>query len=96
MRVSGHFRLKQGHVLFAALLTQEARAQAGALALLHGCGALEVWQGKVALAIAAVSCAQKREQSCVLADGQELAIAQRPADGSKVKRENPDLSYKLV
>jgi hypothetical protein len=94
--VRGHFRLEESYALLSALLAQVTQTQAGALALLHRRVVLHVWQAEGALAIATVGCTQKREQGRVLADGQELTIAERPALGSKVKRENPDLSYKLV
>jgi hypothetical protein len=56
---------------------------------------LHVGQGKGAFAVAPIGGAQKGEKGGVLANGEELAIAKSPTFGSKVERENPDLSYKL-
>lgn len=96
MGVRRHLRLQQRDCLLAGGFTQVAQAQARSLACLHGRAALEIGQGEVALAIAAVGSAQQGEQRSVLANGHELAVAQGPALGSKVPRENPDLSKKWI
>jgi hypothetical protein len=94
--MGGYFRLQQCDCLLAADLAQVAQAQARALAGLHGRGALEVGQREVALAVAAVYGTEKGKQRRVLANRQELAIAQGPALGGKVSREDSDFSYEWI
>jgi hypothetical protein len=94
--MGGHFRLQQRDRLLAAGFTQVAQAQARTLSRLHGSATLEIRKGEVALAIAAVGGAQQREEGGILADGHELAIALRPARGSKIPGKNSDFGYKWI
>ena len=50
-----------------------------------GDASLEIGQCEVYASITTVSGAQQREQGLVLVDGQQLAIAESPALGSKVE-----------
>src|SRR5262249_28030851 len=94
--VRGHFSGQQGDVLLAAKFAQVAKAQPRALALLHGRGSLKVGQGKVALAVAAVGGAKQGKQSGLLADGQQLAVTERPPLGGEVPGKDSDFRYELV
>ena len=77
-------------------LAQVVEREAGTLAGLHRRPALEVGQGEVALAVAAVGGAQQREQRGVLRDRQQLAVAPGPAPRREVERENSDFSDKWI
>jgi hypothetical protein len=58
--------------------------------------AAQVGKREVGLPVASVAGAQEREQRLVLVDGQELPIAQRPAFGWKVERDDLDLAQEWL
>src|SRR4051794_9978838 len=67
-------------------------AQYETAALVHRHPGLQVRQCEGLLAIAAVGGADEVEQRVVLGDGQELALAEQPADRREVAAEHPDLT----
>src|SRR5262245_46422495 len=96
MAMGRHFGLQKSHGLLATGFAKVARAQTGALAGLHGRAALKIGQSKVAFAISAIGGPQKREQSCVLAEWHELAVAQGPTFGSKISCKDSDFGKKWI
>jgi hypothetical protein len=74
------------------LLADDIGRQPRALALAVRHAATQVGQGEIAHAIAAELRAQEREQRGVLADRQDLPLAQRPSDWSEVEREQGNLA----
>ena len=85
MVVRGQFRNVECVRGFAAAL-----AQGKAVAHVGGHAALEIGQGEVDASVTAVSGAQQRKQGLVLVDGQQLAIAERPALGRKIEAHDLD------
>jgi hypothetical protein len=63
---------------------------------MHGHTSLQIWQGEIRRAIAAVRRAQQREQRLVLVYRKELAIAQRPTPWRKTKGKQPDFREKRL
>jgi len=78
------------------LLTSRRLARQEAVAAGDADRALQDGQGGGGSAIAAVGGAQEREESRVLADGQQLAIAERPALRCEVAGKHADLSYEGI
>jgi hypothetical protein len=58
-----------------------------------GNAALQIRQGKGGLPITAVRGADQVEESVILVNGYDRAIAERPADRSKVSGEHSDFAY---
>src|SRR5262244_3888567 len=91
-----HLCLKKRNGLFASGFAQITQTQARALACLHGRVTLEVRQSEVARAVATVGGAQQGKQRRVLADRQELTIAEGPTFGSKSSCKNSDFGNKWI
>src|SRR5258706_13510152 len=51
---------------------------------------------EVRLSVTAIGCAEKRKERGILTQGQQLAIAKRPALGWKVEGENSNFCYKWI
>ncbi len=92
MRVSRYLGLRERDRLRAARLAFIVQAQSVALPLLDRNTTLQVGQREVAPAIAAVDRPEEREQSGVLTKGQQLAIAEGPALGREVAREDSNFT----
>src|SRR5580658_4521572 len=91
-----HLRLEQRHRGRATGLAEVVQTEPWALTWVHRGRALQVRQGEVGLAVAAVGGAEQREQRRVLAKRQELAVAEGPPGRREVKRKDPDLRHKRI
>ena len=94
MGVLRHLVLRQGHVFTSAYLAQDVRRKTGSLPHVYRHRALQVRQREGSGAVAAIKCSQKRKQGCILADREELAVAQRPPLRGKIESEHPYLTEK--
>jgi hypothetical protein len=94
--MSWHFRLQQRHELRAARFAQIMEREAGTLTRMHRRITLHVRQSESALAVAAVSGAEQREERGVLGDGQYLPITPSPASGCEIKGKDANFSYKWI
>src|SRR6185436_8625550 len=96
MAVSGNLGLEERHRRGPGGLAQIVERKTRSLAGMHRRVALHVWQGKGALAIAAIGCSQQRKQSRVLGNRHQLTAAKRPSLGREVERKDANLSNKWV
>jgi hypothetical protein len=79
---------RERYLLGAAGLGQDE-----AVALVERKAAAQVGQGEGRLAIAAVGGSDQLEQGLMLGDGQELALAEHPADRREVAGKHADLAH---
>ena len=86
VRVKRHLRRQQGNELRSAYLTKISQRQPLSLARMHHTATLTIWKREGAFTIPSVDCSEQREEGRVLTYRQELAIAEGPALGRKVKR----------
>src|SRR5262245_37739904 len=96
MRVERHLWGGQRNGGLAAGLPERTIRQPIPLARHQRGGALEVGQGEGGPPVATVVRAEQREERRVLGDGQQLAVAQRPAERREVPAEHSDLAYEWV
>src|SRR4051812_10485418 len=94
--MNGHLRLQQCHLCFTATFTQHALRQPRPLALGNGRCTLQIGQGKGCSAVAAVVCAEEREQCRILTDRKKLAIAKCPTPRREVAGEYANLSKEWI
>src|SRR3990172_3432975 len=85
MSVSWRFRFKQCGRFRTPRLAQIMQRQPGALSRVHWRSALQIGQREVALSVPAVGRAQQREERCVLAQWQQLAVTECPAGRCEVE-----------
>src|SRR5436305_648651 len=91
MGVGWDLRLKERYGVTASCLTEIVEGEAWALARMHGSSSLQVRKREVRLAVPTVGRPEQRKERCVLAQGQELAIAPRPSLWGEVEREDTNL-----
>ena len=91
-----HGRLLSQFTLWMGANLQITAIVTGALAVVHRGAALQVRQGEVALAVAAVGGSKQGKQGRVLRNGQNLPATKRPAYGCEVEAKNPDFRDEWV
>src|ERR1043165_849235 len=96
MLVNRHFRNQQGNGLLSTGLAKIIQRQTWSLAGMHRRIAHHVRKRESAFPVAAIRCSEKRKQRSVLADGQQLSVAHRPAFGREVEWKNSDFSNKRI
>src|ERR1051326_8333199 len=94
--VCGNLTFQQGDRLRTAGFAQIMERKARALAGMHGCAPLQIWQCEVGLAIAPIGGPEERKEGRVLQYRHELAITPGPAFRREVEWKNPDFSHERV
>src|SRR5260370_30873383 len=96
MGMGWNLALQQRHCVRATNLAEIVERESRALSGVHRRTSLHVRQREVALAVAAIGGAEQRKQRRVLRDRHKLPVAERPAFGREVERENADLRHKRI
>src|SRR5262249_17040094 len=94
--VGRDFRVEQGHVLRPCGFAKVIQRQAWSLAGVKRRVALKIRQLEIRSSIAAIGRPEQREQRRILRNREQLASAERPAEGGEVERENPYLGDERV
>src|SRR5678815_1331947 len=96
MIVSGHFARQQSDTFNATQLAEIVERQPGPLPWMHWSASLQIRKRESTLPITPISRTQQRKESGILAQRQQLAIAECPTCGRKVEWENSDFSDKRI
>ena len=96
VRMGGHLGDGERVRLRSAFLSHDAVAEPGSPALVDDRAAAEVGESERGLAVSPVGRAEQREESCVLADGQELPVALGPSLRREVEGDPANLAEKVV
>src|ERR1700680_3401053 len=94
--VVGVAALEKRHGVLTGGFAEVAEAEPGPLTLLHRHRTLQVGEGEVRLAVAAVGRSEQREERRILGDRQKLTVAEGPALRREVEREDADLCYEWI
>src|SRR3954454_375790 len=92
----GDLALEERHGVAAALLAEVVEREAGPLPGMHRSATLKVRKRERRLSVPSVRRAEEREERRVLAERQQLDVAERPALRREVEREDPDLGDERV
>ena len=84
MHVIRHLSIGQGYCVGSAQLTKPSLSQTRSPARMHGCGSLEIGEGKSRSSIAAIGSAYHCEESGVLSDMENLPVAKAQLRGAKL------------
>ena len=96
MRVRRNLRLKENDRIAPAGLSKIVKRKTRTLTGVHGSRPLQVGEREIRLAIAAISCAEQREESGVLRERQELTVAPCPALGCEIERKDTNFRYEWI
>jgi hypothetical protein len=92
----GHLGDRERVRFRSAFLSHDPVAESGSLALMDDGAAAEVGEGERGLTVSAVGRAEQREESGVLADGEELPVALGPSLRREVEGDPADLADKRL
>src|SRR5271169_2256908 len=96
MRMRWYLRFQQRHGIRAPSFAEIMERKARTLTRMHRSVFLHVREREIRFTVAAVGGAKQREESGVLRDGHELAVAKRPSSGREIERKDTDFSKKRI